>query len=98
METWREVTVSERRQYDLIALIFSNHPKLLEFFFEKNQARLSLPPEAMLKELGCFSSGEQVLLRVALDMWSGSGNAFVWQLIETLDHDTFYKVLKALNN
>lgn len=98
METWREATRAERRLYILISAIFRNHPKLLEFFFERDRAKISFDPETMLREAGCFSSGEQVLIRVALDMWSGSGNATVWQLLEILDYESFSNVLKALDN
>lgn len=98
METWRDATVGERRQYQLISLIFSKYPKLLEFFFEKHEARIRFESKEMLKEAGCFSSGEQILIRVALDLWSGSGNALVWQMVEVLDHENFSNVLKALDN
>ena len=37
-----------------------------------------------------MSSGEDLLVRVALDLWSGSGDAKVWELVEILD------LLKAL--
>jgi hypothetical protein len=98
METWRDATVAERRQYQLISLIFSKHPKLLEFFFETQRPRIRFESEKMLDEAGCFSSGEQLLIRVALDLWSGSGNALVWQMVEILDHENFSNVLKALDN
>ena len=98
MQTWRKATVSEQRQYQLISQIFFKHPKLLEFFFEKHEARMRFAPEEMLKEIGAFSSGEQLLVRVAMDIWSGSGNTKLWRLIEQLDHDNFSNVLKALDN
>ena len=98
MESWREATRTERRQYRIICLIFSNHPKLLEFFFDPEKPRVRFEPMDMLKGAGCFSSGEQVLIRVALDVWSGSGNAKIWQLLEKLDHDNFSNVLKALDS
>ena len=98
MQTWREATVSERVQYELISLIFSKHPKLLEFFFEKHRPRMSYSPVEMLKEIGVFSTGEELLIRVAMDIWSGSGNTKLWRLIEQLDHDNFSNVLKALDN
>jgi hypothetical protein len=98
MQTWRDATRTEQRQYQLIASIFFKHPKLLEFFFQKRSAQMQFSPENMLKEMRCFSSGEQVLIRVAMDVWSGSGNAKVWQLLEKLDHENFSNVLKVLDN
>lgn len=98
MDPWSRASRAERRLFLLIEQIFSNHPQLLEFFFDKSQPRIRFEPLDMIKEAGCFSSGEQVLIRVALDMWSCSGNAKVWQLLETLDHENFSNVLKALDN
>ncbi len=96
MESWREATSSDRRMYQAICLVFLNHPKLLEFFFEKKRPRIRFVAEQMRKEAAGFSSGEQILIRVALDMWSGSGNAKVWQMLETLDSSNFGNCLKAL--
>jgi hypothetical protein len=98
MDSWLNATHTERRLYCLISLIFSNHPKLLEFFFERHSPRSSLKPDEMLKAARCFSSGEQVLIRVALDLWSESGGAQVRQLLHVLDQDSCSNVLKALDN
>jgi hypothetical protein len=62
-------------------MIFRNHPGLLDFFFEKKEPRIRMRAIEMRKAAFGMSSGEQLLLRVALDVWSGSGNAKIWQLI-----------------
>jgi len=50
----------------------------------------------MLGRIAGLSDGEKVLIRIALDIWSGSGDAKVWELIETLDDYNFSNVLKGL--
>ena len=96
MESWQKATNSERHLYQAIGLVFLKHPELLEFFFEKTQPRIRFIAEDMRKEAAGYSSGQQILIRVALDMWSGSGNAKIWQMLETLDPDNFRNCLKAL--
>jgi hypothetical protein len=96
MESWQHATDSDRQLYKAISIVFLNHPNLLEFLFEGEQPRIRLRGLEMRRAAICFSSGEQLLLRVALDMWSGSGNAKIWQLLETLDAGNFANVLNAL--
>jgi hypothetical protein len=68
----------------------------LHGFFEEKRARMSLAPDEMIERTADFSSGEVVLIKVALDIWSGSGNARVWELLETLDKQTFMNVVSGL--
>jgi hypothetical protein len=82
--------------YQAISLVFHNHPELLEFFFEKDQPRIRFVAEDMRREAAGFSDGQQILIRVALDMWSGSGNAKIWQVLEGLDDANFSNCLRAL--
>lgn len=96
MESWQSATASDRYTYSVIAVIFRNHPNLLRFFFEERRPRIRHKPMELRAQAAGFSSGEQLLIRVALDVWSGSGNAKIWQLIETLDPDNMCNVLEAL--
>jgi hypothetical protein len=96
MFKWETMSDYETRQMDAISLILSNHVKLLEFLFKQEKAELRYSPEKLIKLSGAFSSGEKVLVRVALDFWSGSGNARVWELMEKLDPRSFENVLLGL--
>lgn len=97
MEHWQTATKTDHQLYFVIKIIFRNHPKLLEFFFEAEEPRICGEPMEIRKLALCFSSGEELLVRVALDVWSGSGNAKIWQLVETLDSENFSNVLEALS-
>lgn len=76
--------------------MFLNHQYLLRGFFEERQPRISLAPEEMIQQSAGFSDGEIVLIKIALDIWSGSGNACVWELLEVLDKGNFLNVLKGM--
>ena len=96
MESWENASDSERKTYESISHVFSSCPHLLNNFFEKDKPKIRFRSEKMLAQACGLSSGEIVLVKVALDIWSGSGNAYVWELIETLDGQNFYSVLNAL--
>ena len=98
MLNWQGARRHERRMLEVLNLIFRNHPELLAFLFEPGQPRLRQAPEILLVEAGVYSSGEKVLLRVALDLWNGSGHAQLWDLIEGLDLASYRQVLVGLRH
>src|ERR1700722_5325782 len=89
-------TKTDQRLLEVIGHMFCKHLYLLDFFFDPNEPRLRRLPEELLKESAVMSSGEDLLVRLALDLWSGSGDARVWELIEILDEENFIYVLRAL--
>lgn len=96
METWQGATQSDREIYLVVEMIFYKHPQLLELFFDKIHARLRYEPMEMLKVVGALSGGEQILVRIGMDIWSGSGNAKLWRILEILDDQSLNNVLNAL--
>ena len=96
MIRWKTATKTDQRLLEIIGHMFCKHLYLLDFFFDPNEPRLRQLPEELLKESAVMSSGEDLLVRVALDLWSGSGDARVWELIEILDGENFVYVLRSL--
>ncbi len=96
MKTWKSATLSDLQTYESISKVFQQHCYLLDIFFEKEKPRIRARSEKMLKQVSDFSHGEIILIKIALDIWSGSGNAFVWEMIEFLDQQDFFNVLNAL--
>jgi hypothetical protein len=93
---WNKATTDERRLLKAISLVLGKHPKLLIFMFEAERPRLRRSPEVLVEESRAFSRNEGLLVRVGLDLWSGSGNALVWEVIECLDYDEHYYLLEGL--
>ena len=96
MLDWQGTGRSERRMMESLNLIFAGHSKLLEFLFEPDRPRLRQAPEILLDQASGYSSGESILIRVALDLWSGSGDVLLWEIIEKLDERTFAGVIAGL--
>jgi hypothetical protein len=96
MFCWKTAESYEWKQIEAISIVLSNHYKLLEFLFEKERPNLRNSPEQLLEWSLGFSSGEQVLVRVALDIWSNSGSARVSDLLISLDQSNFENVLLGL--
>lgn len=98
MLDWQGAGRHERRMQEVLNLIFQNHPQFLEFLFDRERARLRLEPEELLMEAGAFSTGERILIRVALDLWSGKGDVHLWDLVERLDDENYQNVLAGLRH
>lgn len=98
MLNWPGAGKAERRMLEALNLIFRNHPNLLEFLFEKDKARLRQDPELLRGNSNGFCHGEQILIRVALDLWCGAGNVRMWEILESLDDGNFANTLAGLRH
>jgi hypothetical protein len=96
MLNWKDTSQEEQRLKLVMEWIFRNHPQLLEFLFKSNIPYLRDEPEKLIVEAGAFSSGEKVLIQVALDLWNGSGKALFWDVIHRLDTRNQNSVFVAL--
>jgi hypothetical protein len=96
MIKWESVGKTELKLLEAIRILFSQHPYLLEFLFDPLEPKLRLAPEELLEDGYGLSSGEDVLVRVGMDIWSGSGDARIWELMEILDDQNMKNVLLAL--
>lgn len=95
MKTWPKTFESDIRAYEAISMVFVNHQHLLNGFFEDKRARLRQPPEEMIKHYTqCCSDGEVILIKLALDLWNGSGGTLVFELTAALVLNNFKNVIK----
>lgn len=51
---------------------------------------------ALLAAAETMSGGEQLLVRIAYDLWEANGSVGVWELPQRLDPGNFRRVLAAL--
>lgn len=92
----KQLSQNEQRTIRALQKLFSNNMYLLEFFLDDCQSKIRFRPDEMRWRAQGHSSGEQVLIRVGLDIWGGSGDAKVWELLEILDNDNFQATLESL--
>lgn len=52
--------------------------------------------EFIEKNIGVLSSGEQIMCRVAMDIWGGYGKAGLEDIVCRLDTENFNRVISAL--
>lgn len=96
MLDWKDASLHELRLSNVYGKLFRNHHKLLEMLFELKIARLRKPPEDLLEEIDVYSSGERILIQVALDLWDGSGKAYFWDILYRLDNEILLELMQGL--
>lgn len=96
MMNWKTCSEEEKRLANIMHLLFKSYPELEQFLFNPETPNLNEPPEDILTQIGVFSSGEQILIRVALDLWSGEGGTRLYDMIYRLDDHNFTKVMAAI--
>ena len=98
MLSWQKPGRHEKRMMETLNIIFTGHSKLLQFLFDNEAARLREEPECLLAWARGFSSSEQILVRIGLDLWNDSGDVKLWHIIESLDDATYENVLLGLRH
>lgn len=93
---WPKAGDSDLQRYEAISRVFFTHDYLLPFLFDTREPKTRLSPEALLRQASAFSKGEFLLIKIALDIWSSSGDTKLVELIEDLDPQNFYFVLESL--
>ncbi len=79
-----------------IGIIFNYDEHWLEFFYSHKSGELRLSPEDLLLEAVCYSGSEQVLIKAALDLWTGEAYTNLAEIIEGLDSEDFQRVMLAI--
>lgn len=97
MFQWQNPTPEEGKLLKALLVLFRKDPQLLCFLLDRKKPRLRNSIEKLL-ELSeeCFTCQQDVLFRIGMDMWSGSGDTRVWELIEFLGFDRLKLVLEAI--
>lgn len=95
---WQSADSDEIQLYEAVAKLFVRHQHLLNGIFDKTKPKLSAEPADLLMHYQCVSSGEYLMVKVALDIWCSSGGARVSDLLDTLDVHNFCDVLTALSS
>jgi len=100
MDCWSVAPSSELRQFRAIAILTSQSPQLVAFLFHPTQPQLRLPPAELLKAARSFSSGDYILVKLAVDLWCEQGQVFIHELfnLDSVNFDLALKALKALQS
>ena len=97
MTSWNTADCSDKILLRTLSLLYEKNENLLHFMLNPDTPRLTASSEVIKDRGQGFSSGEQLLIRIGLDVWNGSGGIHFNELYQKLDPFNFQKVLLILN-
>jgi len=95
MEVWGGASSSERKQFFIISELLAERRELLDWLFDPERARLRHPAEVLKNKSSGLSSGDRVLIKIAIDLWCEQGGAQITDL-QSLDPQLVRRVLRVL--
>lgn len=96
MEKFNWSKIQDTHVFNSICILLKDNPYLLEYLFSHKNAKLSASPDILIQEAGGLAHGEQILIKVAIDLWSGEGSASVGEVISVLSYNNMLNFLNAL--
>jgi len=69
MLKWKEPSNDDLKRLKAISILLDDDERFIHFLFHPRKSQLASSPETLKKEMKCFSSGEQTLLLIAMDIW-----------------------------
>jgi len=94
---WRDASVNQHLLYQCISLLLGYDKRLVEFVFDPKKPQIRKRAGVLREDAFFFSHGEQLLIRAALDFWSGSGQLALWEMLETWDSATWSRFMEAVS-
>lgn len=82
-------------------MVKTENEKLLYFLFPdadevEDYGKSAMDLERINRDIGVYSGGEQILCRVAMDIWGEYGNTKLFDICRRLDSKNFVAVMEAL--
>lgn len=95
--TWSKAANSEKVLFTALSLLFDRNDKLLHLMLNPDVPKLMATSDVIKIRAQGFSPSEQLLVRIGLDAWNGSGGIHFNELYENIDPHNFQKILLVLN-
>ncbi|POB14794.1 hypothetical protein [Halobacteriovorax sp. DA5] len=96
MLKWKEPSNDDVKRLQAISILLGKDMRLIRFLFHPTKSRLAASSETLKEEMKCFSSGEQTLLLIAMDIWGTYGGIHFDDLYTNLDPNAFKNCINAL--
>jgi len=94
--SWKNVSDTEKKLFKAISILLGNNPNLLRFLFDPTRPKIKKRPGLLRDDSWVLSHGEQLLIRAALDIWSGAGHLQLWEMLETWDAPTWVNFIRTI--
>jgi hypothetical protein len=95
MNSWQHASETEKMQFEAISTFLIHRPELISFLFDTGEAKLDSGPDKIISRSRGLCYSDQVLVRLAMDLWCDHGQISVHELF-SLDFNIFESALSAI--
>lgn len=96
MIQWPNASEGDLKRLEIIKGIFVQDPEFVDWLFLKDKPEMFADAETVLEKAGAFSSGQQILIRVALAVWFWHDCTNIVDICRRLDGKNFQAVMNAM--
>lgn len=93
---WPGADEGATKLLESISLLLDNNKKILDFLFDPKSPRLRKRAGILRDDAWNLSEEDQLLVRAALDLWSGSGHVQLWELTEAWEPEIWKRFHAAI--
>lgn len=79
-----------------IGILFDYDERWIHFLYSHKGSSLRCEPAELIAEARGFSRGEQIIIKVALDLWTNDHRTSISEIVEHLDWANLIRVLLAI--
>ena len=95
---WEDASAGDLKTLESVIFMLGRYQnKILPMIFHKSIPRLVAPRDQIIASTRCFSSGEQILVELALDLWERVGITPIFSVFHVLDLSTLKRVVKVFS-
>ena len=88
----------ELKIIDSIKYLFNRDSELLDYFFDpKNRGKIRKRPGILRDDSWGLKEPDQLRIRSALDIWSGSGHTYLFELLEHWSRRDWVYFIEAIS-
>jgi hypothetical protein len=97
VELWKDASEGDKIIKKALSMLYQNNENLLHTILNPDSPRLRASSKKIKANSAMLSSGEELLIRIGLDAWDGSGGIHFNELYQKLDPMNFQRVIFLLN-
>lgn len=96
-KNWPETTCTgDFKRLRIIQDLFTDFPDMVDWLFKTDKPEIFDEPEVVLAKAGALSSGQQILVQMALAIWCWHDGPKIVDVCRRLDGKNFKAVLEAM--
>jgi hypothetical protein len=94
--SWPHANRIDQRKLFSIKRLLIDHPDLVKFIFHIKEPKLRLPVDEILLSTRGLSHGELLLVMLSLDIWNGSGETNIREMLDVWDQRSWSHFIASL--